>query len=86
MRDCLACSLADLAEQYTDPSPATLDVVLDSFYGVCDKVFWGPRAGAKRRAGSISGREGDLDMSYLYFLLYNMREQLLSCPRYLFLL
>lgn len=83
-RDCLTCSLADLAEEYTGLKTVTLPDVLDSFYELCDKTFWGPRARAKRRVGPMTDVEGDLDVSFFLFLLYNMREQLLRCPRYVF--
>jgi hypothetical protein len=80
-RDCLTCSLGDLAAQYTNPNTTTLHDLLDAFYGCCEKVFWGPRARAKQGLGHTSREEVALDMSFLFSLLSNMQEQLLRYPR-----
>lgn len=80
-RDCLTCSLADLAAESMKPLTFTIDRVLHFFYDVCEKVFWGPRARAKRRVGPLANLHGDRDHTFLLFLLYNMREQLVRYPR-----
>lgn len=83
IRDCLTCSLAELTSQYVMESDdnTNLENALDSFYDTCDKVFWGPRARAKHRIGPIHPDiEGDLDLSFMTWLLYEMREQLKRYP------
>ena len=80
-RDCLTCSLADLAAESMKPVTFTFDRFANAFHDLCEKVFWGPRARAKRRVGPITLSSGGLDFSFLSFLLYNMREQLVKYPR-----
>ena len=85
IRDCLTCSLAKLAEEYArenSPANTPLTDTLDSFYSTCNKVFWGPRARAKRRVGPMDpDNEGDIELSFMFWLLYEIHEQLLRYPR-----
>jgi hypothetical protein len=69
-----------LASDYVSQATDIGDLfnTLDSFYEVCDKVFWGPRSRAKRQVGpKHPDIEGYSDLSFMTWLLFEMREQLL---------
>lgn len=82
---CLICLFRQVAEVYHEPGTSPnidhrLHSAVQTFWDACLRVFWGPRAGRKRKVGPFDMSSGGSHGELLFYLLVTMKEQLQDCP------